>query len=97
MEYITSWSSRMGEWFSLLPWVLIQYLVIILIFVFFFYFAKVSQKKVFLTMLVVMYGFEFLWQNPLLFSVDSFLWASALLIFIWSILTFVPYWIAERV
>ena len=31
-EYLTVWRSKLGEWIALMPYVLIQYVVIILIF-----------------------------------------------------------------
>ena len=96
VELLTAWNYRIGEWVGYMPWILLEYLLIILIFWFFLFPRNWSEKKVFFLMLVVMYLFEFLWQNPLLLNPASFVPASLLLASIWGFLTFVPLWIARK-
>ncbi|UCC91616.1 MAG: hypothetical protein JSV39_04910 [Candidatus Aenigmatarchaeota archaeon] len=95
-EYVTVWHARLGEWISLMPYVFIQYLVIILIFYYFIFRKKLSEKGVFIVMLVVMYFFEILWQNPLLLNVFLFIPSSLLLISIWGFVTFIPLWVVKK-
>ena len=95
-EYVTVWHARFGEWVSLMPYVFIQYLVIVLIFYYFIFRKKWKEKGVFIVMLVVMYVLEISWQNPLLFNVFLFIPGSLLLISIWGFLTFIPLWIVSK-
>lgn len=96
VEYITVWRVRFDEWVSDMPLVLFQYLFIILIFWFFLFVKNWSHKRAFVLMLIVMYIFEFIWQNPLLLNAILFIPASVLLIQIWGFLTFVPFWIINK-
>lgn len=96
LEYVTVWHARLGEWISLMPYVFIQYLVIVLIFYYFIFRRKLGEKKVFVVLVVVMYVFEVLWQNPLLFNIFLFIPTSLLLISIWGFLTFIPLWIVSK-
>ena len=95
VEYITVWRTRFEEWMSLMPWAALQYLVIILIFYYFLYWRDWNELRVFGLMVLVMYVFEFLWQNFLLLNIVLFIPTSILLIQIWGFLTFIPYWIVE--
>ena len=70
----------------------LQYLLIVLIFYFLFFRLKWSEKKVFIAMLVVMIGFELLWQNSLLLTS----YGAALLISIWGSVTFIPFWVVNK-
>lgn len=93
VEYITVWHSKFKEWLHVLPLGSIQYLIIIFIFYHFIFRKKWNEKKVFITMLVVMYFFEIvLWQNSLALNV----FGSLLLISIWGFLTFIPFWIVNK-
>jgi hypothetical protein len=96
VEYLSVWSKRWDEWMSLMPWAIFQYLFIILIFWFFFYKRIWSTKKMFILMLVVMYIFEFLWQNFLILNPITFIPVSILLIQLWGFLTFVPFWFVNK-
>jgi len=96
VDYITVWNSRLEEWLGLMPWIIIQYLFIVLIFWFFLFIVKLRERWVFLIMLGVMYGFEILWQNFLLFNLVWVVPASLLLISIWGFLTFLPFWIVNK-
>lgn len=96
VEYLTVWHSKLAEWVSLMPWVLIQYLVIVLIFSYFIFRRRWSERRIFLLMLAVMYVLEFLWANPLLSNPITFIPASLLLTSIWGFLTFVPLWLVRR-
>ena len=96
VEYLTVWHSKLAEWVSLMPYVLIQYLVIVLIFSYFIFPRRWSERRIFLLMLVVMYVLEFLWANPLLLNPLTFIPASLLLTSIWGFLTFVPLWLVRR-
>ena len=95
VEYLTVWHSKAAEWVSLMPYVLIQYLVIVLIFAYFIFRRRWSERRIFLLMLVVMYVLEFLWANPLLLNPIAFIPASLLLTSIWGFLTFVPLWLVR--
>ena len=95
VEYLTVWHSKLAEWVSLMPYVLIQYLVIVLIFSYFIFRRRWSERRIFLLMLVVMYVLEFLWANPLLLNPLTFIPASLLLTSIWGFLTFVPLWLVR--
>jgi len=75
---------------------LFQYLFIVLVFWFFLFIKKWNYKKIFIVMIVVMYIFEFLWQNFLLLNIISFIPTSILLIQIWGFLTFIPFWLINR-
>lgn len=92
VEYLTVWHSKLAEWVSLMPYVLIQYLVIVLVLAYFIFRRRWSERRLFLLMLVVMYVLEFLWANPLLLNPVTFIPASLLLTSIWGFLTFVPLW-----
>ncbi len=96
VEYLTVWHSKLAEWVSLMPYVLIQYMVIVLIFSYFIFRRRWSERRIFLLMLVVMYVLEFLWTNPLLLNPLTFIPASLLLASIWGFLTFVPLWLVRR-
>ena len=94
-EFITVWHSQdqFNKWLSTMPWVFLQYLLIIMIFYFLFFKFKWNERKVFISMLVVMYFFELaLWQN---FSALN-IFISLLLISIWGFLTFIPFWIVNK-
>jgi len=95
VEYLTVWHSKLAEWVSLMPYVLIQYLVIILIFSYFIFRRRWSERRIFLLMLVVMYVLEFLWANPLLLNPLTFIPASLLLTSMWGFLTLVPLWLVR--
>lgn len=95
VEYLTVWHSKLGEWVALMPWVLIQYLVIALIFSYFIFRRGWSERRLFFLMLGVMYVLEFLWANPLLLNPLTFVPASLLLTSMWSFLTFVPLWLVR--
>lgn len=92
VEFITVWHSRFLEWLQTMPLGFLQYLFIVLIFYFLIFRLKWSEKKVFVAMLFVMYGFEFLWQNFLFLNI----FGSLLLISIWGFLTFIPFWIVNK-
>ena len=96
VEYLTVWHSKLDEWVSLMPYVLIQYLVIVLIFWYFIFPRKWSERRIFFLMLGVMYVLEFLWANPLLLNPVAFIPASLLLTSIWGFLTFIPLWLIRR-
>ena len=96
VEYLTVWHSKLAEWVSLMPYVLLQYLVIVLILSYFIFRRRWSERRIFLLMLVVMYVLEFLWANPLLLNPLTFIPASLLLTSIWGFLTFVPLWLVRR-
>src|SRR3989344_156254 len=68
-EFITVWHSGLDRWLATMPWVFLQYLFIILIFYFLLFKLKWSEKRVFIAMLIVMYAFEFLWQNGLALNI----------------------------
>lgn len=92
-EYVTVWHSWLNEWLAILPYVFLQYLFIIMIFYFLFFRLKWSEKKVFIAMIVVMYGFEIiLWQNALALTI----YGSLLLISIWGFTVFIPFWIISK-
>ncbi len=95
VEYLTVWHSKLAEWVSLMPHVLIQYLVIVLIFSYFIFRRTWSERRILLLMLVVMYVLELLWANPLLLNPFAFIPASLLLTSIWGFLTFVPLWLVR--
>ena len=95
-EFITVWRTRIGEWLGYMPWILFQYLLIILVFWFFLFIRGWNHRKAFFIMIAIMYTFELLWQNPLLLNAVWFIPASVLLIQIWGFLTFVPLWIAGK-
>lgn len=95
VEYLTVWHSKFAQWVSLMPYVLIQYLVIVLVFAYFIFRRRWSEKKLFFLMLAVLYVLEFLWTNPLLLNPLTFLPASLLLTSIWGLLTFVPLWLVR--
>lgn len=96
VEYITVWHARFEEWMSYMPYILIQYLCIVLIFYLVTFIAKWSEIRVFAIMLVVMYVFELLWMNPYLYDIFLFVPGSLLLISIWGFLTFNPLWILQK-
>jgi hypothetical protein len=96
VEYLTVWHSRFAEWISLMPYVLIQYLVIVLVFFYLIFRKTWNGRSTFILMLVVMYVFEFLWANPLLLDPVTFIPASLLLTSIWGFLTFLPLWCVRR-
>ena len=92
VEFITVWHSRFNEWLKTMPYGFLQYLFIILIFYFLLFRLKWSENRVFIAMLVMMYGFEVLWQNFLFLNI----FGSLLLISIWGFLTFIPFWIVNK-
>jgi hypothetical protein len=96
VEYITVWHKDFGGWVALMPWVFLQYLVIILVFYYFIFRRRWSERKVFYLMLGVMFGLELLWGNLLLLSVVWFVPGYLLLTSIWGFLTFMPLWIVNR-
>jgi len=93
-EFLTVWSGDgMSEWVGHMPWVFIQYLVIILVFVFFIFKLKWSGKKLFWLMIVVMFILEIVaWQN---FSIFNPL-ILVMLIQMWGFLSIVPLWIVNK-
>jgi hypothetical protein len=95
VEYLTVWHSRVAEWLSLFPYVLLQYLLIVLVFWYFIFRRQWPERRLFLLMLGVMYLFEFLWRNPLLLNPLAFAPASLLLASIWGFLTFIPLWLVQ--
>ncbi len=95
VEYLTVWHSKLAEWVSLMPLVLVQYLVIVLVFSYFIFRRRWSERGMFLLMLAVMYVLEFLWANPLLLNPLTFIPASLLLTSMWGFLTLVPMWLAR--
>ena len=96
VEFITVWSTRFEEWMSYMPWALFQYLFIILIFWYFLFIKNWNHRKAFILMVIVMYVFEFLWQNFLLLNIIWFIPTSILLIQMWGFLTFIPFWIVSK-
>jgi len=96
VEYITVWHSQLENWLSLMPYILIEYLTIILLFYYLFFVRKLAEKKIFIIMVIVMYVFELLWKNVLLCNIVWAVPASFLLISIWGFLTFIPFWIVNQ-
>jgi len=96
VEYITVWHDKFNEWLSLMPYVLIQYLFIVLFFYYLFFKMKLAEKKVFFILIIVMYVFELLWKNFLLLDPVWIIPSSLLLISIWSFLTFIPLWMVNK-
>ena len=96
VEYITVWHKDFGGWVALMPWVLLQYLVIVLVFYYFIFRRQWSERAVFYLMLGVMFGLELLWGNFLLLSFVWFVPGYLLLTSIWGFLTFMPLWIVNR-
>jgi len=96
VEYVTVWHSKLNEWLSLMPYVLIQYLVIILFFYYLIFRKNLAEKRVFIIMLMVMYVFELLWKNFLLYNPVWIIPGSLLLISIWGFSTFIPLWIVNK-
>ncbi len=95
VEYLTVWHSKLDEWVALMPYVLVQYLVIVLVFSYFIFRRSWSERRIFLLMMGVMYVLELLWANPLLLNPLAFIPASLLLTSIWGFLTFVPLWLVR--
>ncbi len=79
-----------------MPYVLIQYLVIVLIFSYFIFGLGWSEGRIFFLMIVVMYVLEFLWTNPLLLNPFTFIPVSFLLTSVWGFLTFIPLWVVQN-
>jgi len=96
VEYVTIWHDKFNEWLSLMPYVLVQYLFIVLFFYALIFRKKLAERKVFLIVVIVMYIFELLWKNFLLFDPVWIIPSSLLLISIWSFLTFIPLWIVNK-
>lgn len=96
VEYITVWQYKFNGWLSLMPYVLIQYLLIVLFFYYLFFTIQLAEKNVFLILVMVMYVFELLWKNFLLYDPVWIIPGSLLLISIWSFLTFIPLWIVNK-
>ncbi len=96
VEYITVWHDRFNEWLSLMPYALIQYLFIVLFFYYLIFKMKLAEKKVFFILILVMYVFELLWKNFLLYDPVWIIPGSLLLISIWSFLTFIPLWMVNK-
>lgn len=96
VEYVTVWHDKFNEWLSLMPYVLIQYLFIVLFFYALIFRKKLAEKKVFIIVVIVMYIFELLWKNFLLYDPVWIIPSSLLLISIWSFLTFIPLWIVNK-
>jgi hypothetical protein len=46
VEFVTVWNAKLDEWVSLMPWVLIQYLVIIMVFWYFIFRRNWNESKV---------------------------------------------------
>jgi hypothetical protein len=95
VEFVTVWNARLDEWVSLMPWVLIQYLVIIMVFWYFIFRKNWAERRILLLMLTLMYMFEFLWQTPFLLNPVTFIPGSLLLASIWGFLTFLPCWLTQ--
>jgi hypothetical protein len=95
-EYVTVWHNALGQWISLMPWVLAQYAAIAAFFWYALFRRNLALKWVFVLMVAVMYFLEILWQNPLLFSLETFGWASVLLLLVWSVLVFGPFFVVQR-
>jgi hypothetical protein len=95
-EFVTVWHTKIGEWISLMPFALIQYIVIIVIFWYFLFKKRWDEKRVFVIMLVIMFALEIIWKNYLLLNIYWSIPASLLLISIWGFLTFIPFWIVKR-
>lgn len=96
VEYVTVWQYKFNQWLSLMPYVLIQYLLIVLFFYYLIFRMRLAEKKVFLILVIVMYVFELLWKNFLLYDPVWIIPGSLLLISIWSFLTFIPLWIVNK-
>jgi hypothetical protein len=96
VEYVTVWHDRFNEWLSLMPYVLIQYLSIVLFFYYLIFKMRLAEKKVFFILVIVMYVFELLWKNFLLLDPVWIIPGSLLLISIWSFLTFIPLWMVNK-
>jgi len=96
VEYVTVWQYKFNEWLSLMPHVLIQYLIIVLFFYYLLFRMRLAEKKVFLILVIVMYVFELLWKNFLLFDPVWIIPGSLLLLSIWSFLTFIPLWMVNK-
>ncbi len=96
VEYITVWHKDFAGWVALMPWVFLQYLLIVLLFYYFIFRRRWSERAVFYLMLGVMFGLELLWGNSLLLSVVWFVPGYLLLTSIWGFLTFMPLWIVNR-
>jgi len=79
-----------------MPWILLQYLFIILIFWFLLFVKNWNYRRVLIAMLIIMYGFELLWKNPFLSSPLLFIPGSIVLIQLWGFLTFLPYFIIRK-
>ncbi len=96
VEYITVWHKDFARWVALMPWVFLQYLLIVLVFYYFIFRRRWTERRVFYLMLGVMFGLELLWGNFLLLSIVWFVPGYLLLTSIWGFLTFMPLWIVNR-
>lgn len=92
VEYITVWHKDFAGWMALMPWALLQYLVIILVFYFFIFRKRWNEKKLFFLMLAVMIAMELIWAKPPILIAAWF----PLFTSIWGFLTFMPLWMVNR-
>lgn len=96
VEYITVWHKDFAGWVALMPWVQLQYLLIVLLFYYFIFRRRWTERAVFYLMLAVMFSLELLWRNFMLLSPVWFVPGCLLLTSIWGFLTFMPLWIVNR-
>lgn len=96
VEYLTVWSTRMAEWVGYMPWIFVEYALIVGAFALAFYQGGWSETRVLGLMLGVMVGMELLWSNPLLFNPVTLGPALVLLASMWGFLTFIPYWVLRK-
>ena len=96
VEYVTVWHAKLNDWLSLMPYILIQYFFIVFFFAYLFFRINMAENQVFIIMIIVMYIFELLWKNSLLYDPVWIVPVSLLLLSIWGFLTFIPLWFLNK-
>ena len=96
-EYVTVWNTRLGQWTALMPYILIQYLVIVLTFYWALFRLKLTGMRQLIFMLGVMYIWEIIWGTFNQMDTTRFIGLSIILATIWVVNTFAPLWTVNKI
>ena len=97
VDFTTVFSPDFQRWFSYMPQIWLFYLGFPLLFASLLYKTKIKQKYLFILVLLISFALELvIFQNTLLYTFPIMLLAIPFLITIYSLITFVPFWIVEK-
>ncbi len=97
VDFTTVFIPDFQKWFSFMPTIWLFYILYPLLFAFLFYKTKLKHRYLFIIMLIISFSIELtFFHNALLYTFPIMLLAIPFSIAIYSLITFVPFWITEK-